>query len=157
MKIAVLTFTQYQEAKPRNLDKKQMINSFLVMFTHACDASILQELVLNFKEKNPNRIIAPTHDSFGIPYDLVNEYANYIKWCYYNLGFDNHVLLIEKCIIKPNMLNDDLLTESEKKLEVAVFEILLDLFKYRFPEEDNILTKYKGAVLASCYWYPYSD
>ena len=156
-------FEQFQNSRARLFDYKQLIGSFLVNFIHSCDASILQQLVKWFHTKYPDKTIATVQDCFGTDFALINETSKQIKYCYYQLGFDDQENLINKCIIEPNFRRGIILKKSDtdgiylENLTHPIMKILNRQFSEDFPKKNNILVKHETSVINSCYWYPYSD
>ena len=87
-------------------------------------------------------------DCFGTSYNLVNTLAIQVKQCYFSLGFDDCLNLIDKCILTPNILR------PFPKNEIVihhVYKTLKNEYASEFPNENNILRKHKNSFLNSCY------
>ena len=147
-------FSSFNMAKPRKFDVNQLVNSFLVNFIHCCDASILQELTKWFFENHPNSTLATVMDCFGTSYHLINVVSVQIKKCYFSLGFDDCLNLIDKCVLTPNIIR---VSANNEVIVCYVYKALKNEYANDFPNENNILIKHKNSFLNSCYWYPFSD
>lgn len=122
------------------------------MFIHCCDASIVQAQAQSFFKRCSDATLATIHDCFGTNYDNVNYESCEIKKHYYSLGFDDNEKIIEVCVLRPLVLRN-----PNNTLEKAAFDALTLEYAACFPKAENILANNKEGVLASCYWYPFSD
>ena len=94
-------------------------------------------------------------DCFGTSYGLVNKVSIQIKKCYFSLGFDDCLNLIDKCILVPNVKRGA--SSKNEATSTYVYKALKGEYANDFPSEKNLLKKYKSSFLNSCYWYPFSD
>jgi hypothetical protein len=143
-------FDSFQMRKGTKLDRDKMINSFYVHFIHGMDASIIKMYLDCFYTKFGMCSTSVVHDSFSVTLDKVSAAQNLVKDAYYKLKFDDHVNLINKCIINPNFNNGGSMLKSAG-------EILLTEYEQLFPRADNILLKYRKSVTRGFYWFPISD